>query len=627
MITCDRETQSWATKAKFNEIQDYIIEKRKEGYFITDFDRGNGVYSVIIEKGCGITEQRLRWSSEFDADDMIVEMWNDDFKITNLLYDGTDWIYVFSKFEKSYQQAHSTGREFPTEKIRKKWDDGYSISKIAYGKGVWVVVFTKGVEYNPGYVLRSELDFEEINKWISDEKIITDLVYGDGKWAIAFGKHTEFPYQVIEVSKDFPTDKIKKRWEDGYDITLCAYGDDKWVFAFSTKYKYSTIAKEKERISKETEEVLEKINVLYTEKNYNELINIVEANDDLKSSEEIINKYLWALWLNNDTEEKAWNLAKEYSTKFNTKRWEILKGHYSKWKKWYDFALDYYKESSKENYNEIMKILDDYYSLYEQKQYSDVIDYFEEKLSGSVSSKYLKIADKYLWALFKNSGTETKALEKVKKYLEDYPENTDWYNLAGHISKWLGDKEKDIDILNEAISYYIQCDNKEGMKEVNEKIKEANAYQKERIAEIKNEEKERIALEKQEAAERRESEERTNREEEEERERREKEEEENAKIGSHSFKSSVTRGGDAIFPEHIYVDDKEVSWEKKTGVFSKDSKTIPMKNITQIDIETSLIGANIKIRSKGFGFIQGENFTKSDVKEIKSLIEKAQGNL
>ena len=164
---------------------------------------------------------------------------------------------------------------------------------------------------------------------------------------------------------------------------------------------------------------------------------------------------------------------------------------------------------------------------------------------------------------------------------------------------------------------------------MNEKIKEANVYQKERIAEIKNEEKERIALEKQEAAERRESEERTIREEEEERERerREKEEEENAKIGSHSFKSSVTRGGDAIFPEHIYIDDKEVSWEKKTGVFSKDSKTIPMKNITQIDIETSLIGAKIKIRSKGFGFIQGENFTKSDVKEIKSLIEKAQGNL
>lgn len=101
----------------------------------------------------------------------------------------------------------------------------------------------------------------------------------------------------------------------------------------------------------------------------------------------------------------------------------------------------------------------------------------------------------------------------------------------------------------------------------------------------------------------------------------------NQKIGSHEFKSSITRGGDALFPEHIYVDDNEVTWKKKTGVFSKDSKTISMKNITQIDIETSLIGAKIKILTKGHGFIQGENFTKSDVKEIKRLIEKVQNSL
>ena len=109
-------------------------------------------------------------------------------------------------------------------------------------------------------------------------------------------------------------------------------------------------------------------------------------------------------------------------------------------------------------------------------------------------------------------------------------------------------------------------------------------------------------------------------------ERNEIEEEESSTIGSNAFKSSVTRGGNAIFPEHIYVDDKEVSWEKKTGVFGKDSKSIPIKNVTEIEIHTSLLGCKIKIHSRGFGFIEGENFTKSDVKEIKSLIEKAQLN-
>jgi hypothetical protein len=113
---------------------------------------------------------------------------------------------------------------------------------------------------------------------------------------------------------------------------------------------------------------------------------------------------------------------------------------------------------------------------------------------------------------------------------------------------------------------------------------------------------------------------------EEENELNEKQKIENKKIGSHEFKSSITRGGDALFPEHICVDDNEVTWKKKTGVFSKDTKTISIKNVTQIDIETSLIGAKIKILTKGHGFIQGENFTKSDVKEIKNLIEQAQRN-
>jgi hypothetical protein len=114
--------------------------------------------------------------------------------------------------------------------------------------------------------------------------------------------------------------------------------------------------------------------------------------------------------------------------------------------------------------------------------------------------------------------------------------------------------------------------------------------------------------------------------EENEKELNEKQDLANQKIGSHEFKSSITRGGDALFPEHIYVDDNEVTWKKKTGVFSKDTKTISIKNVTQIDIETSLIGAKIKILTKGHGFIQGENFTKSDVKEIKNLIEKVQRN-
>ena len=92
-------------------------------------------------------------------------------------------------------------------------------------------------------------------------------------------------------------------------------------------------------------------------------------------------------------------------------------------------------------------------------------------------------------------------------------------------------------------------------------------------------------------------------------------------IGEHSFQSSVSRGGEVLFPEHIYVNDFEVTWEKKSGVFSKDTKTIPIAEVTQIDVKTTLLSASIIIRSKGYGQIKGEHFAKSDAMKIKRLIE------
>ena len=98
-------------------------------------------------------------------------------------------------------------------------------------------------------------------------------------------------------------------------------------------------------------------------------------------------------------------------------------------------------------------------------------------------------------------------------------------------------------------------------------------------------------------------------------------------IGEHSFQSSVSRGGEVLFPEHIYINDFEVTWEKKSGVFSKDTKTTPIDEVTQIDLKTTLMNATIIIRSKGSESITAEHFTKSDAKRIKMLIEKVKCRL
>ena len=98
---------------------------------------------------------------------------------------------------------------------------------------------------------------------------------------------------------------------------------------------------------------------------------------------------------------------------------------------------------------------------------------------------------------------------------------------------------------------------------------------------------------------------------------------EEVSFGLHEYTSSVISGGSAIFPEKLSVDDQKVTWEKRS-LFSKNSKHIQIINITSVNINTSFTVASISIHSNGFGIINASNFTNSDVKEIKSLIEQIQ---
>jgi hypothetical protein len=51
MITSNRQTQMYATKKSYEEIDEFIKIKKKENFYITDIDFGNGLYSVIMETG------------------------------------------------------------------------------------------------------------------------------------------------------------------------------------------------------------------------------------------------------------------------------------------------------------------------------------------------------------------------------------------------------------------------------------------------------------------------------------------------------------------------------------------------------------------------------------------------
>lgn len=94
------------------------------------------------------------------------------------------------------------------------------------------------------------------------------------------------------------------------------------------------------------------------------------------------------------------------------------------------------------------------------------------------------------------------------------------------------------------------------------------------------------------------------------------------------FKNALSRGGNAILPETIIVTDSDVTWKKRNKtLISSDSISISISAISSVEIDTSIIGTTIRIKSNGQGEIIGSNFTATDAKDIKRLISQSQNQL
>lgn len=97
--------------------------------------------------------------------------------------------------------------------------------------------------------------------------------------------------------------------------------------------------------------------------------------------------------------------------------------------------------------------------------------------------------------------------------------------------------------------------------------------------------------------------------------------------GEFEFKSAITRGGSVLTPNIIIVSEHEVTFKKRNKyLINFDSISIPISKISSVELNTSLLGTDITIKSYGAGEITGEKFTKSDAKEIRRLIQERQNN-
>jgi len=93
--------------------------------------------------------------------------------------------------------------------------------------------------------------------------------------------------------------------------------------------------------------------------------------------------------------------------------------------------------------------------------------------------------------------------------------------------------------------------------------------------------------------------------------------------GQYKFKSAITRGGGVLTPDIIVIDNDSVTYKKRNKyLINVDSITVPISKISSVELDTSLWGTDIIIKTFGAGEIIGKKFTKSDAKEIKRLIQE-----
>lgn len=119
--------------------------------------------------------------------------------------------------------------------------------------------------------------------------------------------------------------------------------------------------------------------------------------------------------------------------------------------------------------NDFDEIILKFKLLHQQEKYFEAINLFEDKIETYINDSNLYIAQKYVYALYKNDGTEKKALKEVLYYIDKFPQTDIFFHNAGLIYEYLGRYEH-VDYFKDALHFYTLDNNKEKVKELKEKI-------------------------------------------------------------------------------------------------------------------------------------------------------------
>ncbi len=93
----------------------------------------------------------------------------------------------------------------------------------------------------------------------------------------------------------------------------------------------------------------------------------------------------------------------------------------------------------------------------------------------------------------------------------------------------------------------------------------------------------------------------------------------------HVFRSAITRGGSILTPDIIVIEGDTITYRKRNKyLINVDSTSMKISNISSVELDTSIWGTDIIIKSFGAGTIVCKKFSLRDARKIKRLVIRKQ---
>ena len=140
-----RQYQTVYRGSDYYSLGRYITSQLNAGYSIVRWLIDASKWIVVFKKYTPYTSQEWRrYSNWTSVRNFYVQKWNEDFKITELYFDGYNYIIVMSKGvtgEQSVTRKASWGSL--VEFIKEKFSSGYQVQRLTFDGTYWICLMSK----------------------------------------------------------------------------------------------------------------------------------------------------------------------------------------------------------------------------------------------------------------------------------------------------------------------------------------------------------------------------------------------------------------------------------------------------------------------------------------------------